>query len=66
MQIWVSVSVVDGLCFQSSEDPEETPVRCGAALSISFGNGDSDSSSSAEDEGGWKLWKKPEWMKKKN
>ena len=34
--------------------------------SISFGNGDSDSSSSTEDEGGWKLWKKPEWMKKKN
>ena len=26
----------------------------------------SDSSSSTEDEDGWKLWKKPEWMKKKN
>ncbi len=27
---------------------------------------DSSSSTETEDEGGWKLWKKPEWMKKKN
>ena len=35
--------------------------------------GSSDTSASSEtteatekDEGGWKIWKKPEWMKKKN
>ena len=26
----------------------------------------SNNTSSSEEEGGWKLWKKPEWMKKKN
>ena len=30
------------------------------------GSGASEASNSTEESSGWKLWKKPEWMKKKN
>tara|TARA_B100001123_G_C14820385_1_gene831951 strand:- start:447 stop:677 length:231 start_codon:yes stop_codon:yes gene_type:complete len=35
-------------------------LKCKAGGSISS------TSEKTEDDGGWKLWKKPEWMKKKN
>ena len=35
-------------------------IKCKAGGSISS------ASEKTEDDGGWKLWKKPEWMKKKN
>ena len=41
-------------------------LKATSGSGISLGNSNSDSSSSTEDDGGWKIWKKPEWMKKKN
>ena len=35
-------------------------LKCKAGGSVSS------TSEKTEDDGGWKLWKKPEWMKKKN
>ena len=40
---------------------------CKATSNISSGSNSSETSNSTEEEStGWKLWKKPEWMKKKN
>jgi len=36
-------------------------LKCKAGASMS-----SESEKTESKEGGWKLWKKPEWMKKKN
>ena len=38
----------------------------GSESSGSESSGTESSSSSAEESTGWKIWKKPEWMKKKN
>ena len=40
---------------------------CKARSNVSSGSSSSETSNSTEEEStGWKLWKKPEWMKKKN
>ena len=40
---------------------------CKAKSNYSSGSSSSEASDSTEEEStGWKLWKKPEWMKKKN
>ena len=40
---------------------------CKARSNVSSGSGISETSNSTEEEStGWKIWKKPEWMKKKN
>ena len=40
---------------------------CKAKSNVGSKSGSSESSNSTEEEStGWKLWKKPEWMKKKN
>ena len=40
---------------------------CKAKSNVGSESGSSESSNSTEEEStGWKLWKKPEWMKKKN
>ena len=41
-------------------------AKSGSSTSLGKMIDNSDSSSSAGDDGGWKIWKKPEWMKKKN
>ena len=40
---------------------------CKARSNVSSGSSSSEVSNSTEEEStGWKIWKKPEWMKKKN
>ena len=40
---------------------------CKAKSNVGSKSSSSESSNSAEEESaGWKIWKKPEWMKKKN
>ena len=39
---------------------------CKAKTNYGTGSTSSNTSSSAEEGTGWKIWKKPEWMKKKN
>ena len=40
---------------------------CKAKSNLGNGSSSSETSNSTEEEStGWKLWKKPEWMKKKN
>ena len=39
---------------------------CKAKSDYQKGESQSNNTSSSEEDGGWKLWKKPEWMKKKN
>lgn len=39
---------------------------CKATANGALGSSGSETSNSTEESGGWKLWKKPEWMKKKN
>ena len=39
-------------------------IKCNLSGSSSFTS--SDEGSAEKNEGEWKLWKKPEWMKKKN
>ena len=40
---------------------------CKARSNVSSGSSSSETSNSTEEEStGWKIWKKPEWMKKKN
>ena len=39
---------------------------CKAKTNVQEASAQSNDSSSTEEEGGWKIWKKPEWMKKKN
>ena len=40
---------------------------CKAKSNVGTGSSSSEASNSTEEEStGWKLWKKPEWMKKKN
>ena len=43
-------------------------IRCKAAGggSVESSTETSSAETSEEQEGGWKLWRKPEWMKKKN
>ena len=41
-------------------------ANIGSKSSGSESSGTESSSSSAEESTGWKIWKKPEWMKKKN
>ena len=41
-------------------------ANIGSESSGSESSGTESSSSSAEESTGWKIWKKPEWMKKKN
>ena len=39
---------------------------CKAKTDYKSGSNGSNNSDSTEESGGWKIWKKPEWMKKKN
>ena len=40
---------------------------CKARSNVSSGSSSSETSNSTKEEStGWKIWKKPEWMKKKN
>ena len=40
---------------------------CKGKSKVSSGSSSSEASNSTEEEStGWKIWKKPEWMKKKN
>ena len=42
-------------------------IFCKATSNVSSGSSSSEVSNSTEEEStGWKIWKKPKWMKKKN
>ena len=42
-------------------------IFCKATSNVSSGSSSSEVSNSTEEKStGWKIWKKPEWMKKKN